>query len=47
MADKPPRKRRVVRPAPDGTDPKPSPEPKRHETTENDERLKRDKPPHY
>lgn len=47
MADKPPRKRRVQRPAPAGTDPKPAPEPDRHSATDNDNRLKADKPPHY
>jgi hypothetical protein len=45
---KPARRSRRVRtdPAP-GTDPKPVAEPARHELTENDERLKAEKPPHY
>ncbi|HEX4058077.1 MAG TPA: hypothetical protein VHX87_07160 [Galbitalea sp.] len=42
-----PRRRRVTTPPPPGTDPTPTPEPERHESTENDERLRADKPPHY
>jgi len=30
-----------------GTDPNPSPEPTRHASNENDDRLKADKPPHW
>lgn len=40
-------RRRVVVPPPSGTDPAPVSEPERHQSTENDERLKADKPPHY
>ncbi|MUH53471.1 MAG: hypothetical protein F2788_03010 [Actinobacteria bacterium] len=47
MTDKKPPRRRVVRPAPLGTDPTPAPEPDRHSETDNDERLKAEKPPHY
>jgi hypothetical protein len=39
--------RRVSTPPPPGTDPTPAPEPERHRPTENDERLRADKPPHY
>jgi len=41
------RRRRVVTPPPSGSDPNPAPEPPRHASTENDDRLKRDKPPHW
>jgi len=41
------RRRRVSTQPPPGTDPKPAAEPARHELTENDARLKADKPPHY
>jgi hypothetical protein len=40
-------RRRVVVPPPEGTDPSPVAEPERHDATDNDERLKADKPPHY
>lgn len=50
MAEKPPPRRKPRRvttePAP-GSDPTPTPEPERHTLTENDERLKAEKPPHY
>ncbi|HOY81352.1 MAG TPA: hypothetical protein PK282_03235 [Rhodoglobus sp.] len=39
--------RRVTTPAPEGSDPSPAPEPSRHHVDENDEQLKRDKPPHW
>lgn len=41
------RGRRVRTEPPAGSDPTPSPEPPRHASTENDEQLKRDKPPHW
>jgi len=41
------RKRRVTTDAPAGSDPSPASEPPRHAATENDERLKGDKPPHW
>jgi hypothetical protein len=41
------RHRRVTTDPPLGSDPKPAPEPPRHLATENDERLKQDKPPHW
>jgi hypothetical protein len=41
------RPRRVTTEPPPGTDPTPAAEPDRHELTENDERLKAEKPPHY
>ncbi|MBN9238662.1 MAG: hypothetical protein J0J03_03210 [Leifsonia sp.] len=41
------RHRRVTTEAPEGSDPNPSPEPARHAATENDDRLKADKPPHW
>ncbi|GMA91429.1 hypothetical protein GCM10025869_19580 [Homoserinibacter gongjuensis] len=40
-------RRRVTTPPPAGSDPHPTPEPKRHTPTENDERMRREKPPHY
>lgn len=43
----PRRRRRVTTPPPEGSDPTPAPEPPRGTGTENDERLKADKPPHY
>lgn len=44
----PPKKpRRVTTPPPPGSDPKPTPEPERHTLTENDDRLRQEKPPHY
>lgn len=45
----PPKKkpRRVRTVPPEGSDPHPEPEPKRHVSTENDEQLKRDVPPHW
>jgi hypothetical protein len=42
-----PRRRRVTTPPPAGSDPHPAPEPKRHTLTENDERMRQEKPPHY
>jgi hypothetical protein len=39
-------RRATTQPAP-GTDPRPAPEPTRHTLTENDARLKAEKPPHY
>jgi hypothetical protein len=41
------RRRRVVTEPPSGSDPAPVREPPRHASTENDDRLKRDKPPHW
>jgi hypothetical protein len=41
------RRRRVTTAPPPGTDPTPASEPERHTLTENDERLKAEKPPHY
>jgi hypothetical protein len=41
------RRRRVTTQPPPGSDPAPQSEPERHELTENDERLKAEKPPHY
>ena len=40
------RRRVTTEPAP-GVDPTPSSEPPRHELTENDQRLRDEKPPHY
>lgn len=40
------RRRVQTEPVP-GSDPNPTPEPARHADDENDERLKRDKPPHW
>jgi hypothetical protein len=39
-------RRATTQPAP-GSDPRPAPEPARHTLTENDDRLKAEKPPHY
>jgi len=39
--------RRVTTEPPAGSDPAPAPEPPRHASTENDEQLKRDVPPHW
>ena len=39
--------RRVTTQAVPGSDPTPQPEPPRHSESENDERLKADKPPHW
>jgi hypothetical protein len=39
--------RRVTTEPPAGSDPEPLPEPPRSTGTENDERLKADKPPHW
>ncbi len=41
------RHRRVSTRAVPGSDPNPQPEPARHSSGENDERLKADKPPHW
>ena len=46
----PPRRRgprRATTLPPAGSDPTPLPEPPRHSSTENDERMRREKPPHY
>lgn len=40
-------RRRVSTEAPVGSDPTPTPEPPRHASTENDEQLKGDVPPHW
>ena len=46
--EKPKKKPRRVRTAPpEGSDPHPEPEPKRHVSTENDTQLKQDVPPHW
>ena len=42
-----PKRRRATTPPPPGSDPTPLPEPRRGTGTENDDRLKADKPPHY
>jgi len=42
-----PKRRRVTTEPPAGSDPNPAPEPPRGTGTENDERLKADKPPHW
>lgn len=39
-------RRATTQPVP-GSDPRPAPEPARHTLTENDDRLKAEKPPHY
>lgn len=39
--------RRAKTEPPPGSDPTPAPEPKRHDSGENDDRLRGDKPPHY
>jgi hypothetical protein len=39
-------RRATTQPVP-GSDPRPAPEPDRHTLTENDDRLKAEKPPHY
>jgi hypothetical protein len=41
------RGRRATTPPPAGSDPHPAPEPPRTSGTENDERMRQDKPPHY
>lgn len=41
------RGRRVRTAPPEGSETQPQPEPPRHASTENDERLFGDKPPHY
>ncbi|HWR85791.1 MAG TPA: hypothetical protein VN200_07345 [Rhodoglobus sp.] len=41
------RPRRVRTDPPPGSDPAPQSEPPRHAETENDDRLRVDKPPHY
>lgn len=40
-------RRRVTTDPPPGSDPRPTPEAPRHSGTENDDRLKGDKPPHW
>jgi hypothetical protein len=40
-------RRRVTTEPPPGTDTEPAREPDRHTLTENDERLRAEKPPHY
>ena len=42
-----PRHSRASTPPPHGSDPNPSPEPPRHTVADNDEQLRRDKPPHW
>jgi hypothetical protein len=39
--------RRVTTAPPEGSDPTPQREPERHALTENDDRLRAEKPPHY
>ena len=39
--------RRARTAAPPGTDPAPAPEAPRHRDADNDDRLRREKPPHY
>lgn len=41
------RNRRVTTPPPPGSDPTPAPEPPRLPRGDNDERMRREKPPHY
>lgn len=41
------RSRRATTPPPAGSDPTPLPEPPRSSGTENDERMRAEKPPHY
>ena len=43
----PRRRRRARTEPPPGSDPHPAPEPPRHASTDNDARLRGDKPPHY
>lgn len=40
-------RRRVTTEPPPGSDPTPTPEAPRHRAAENDEQLRRDKPPHW
>ena len=40
-------RRRASTAPPPGSDPNPAPEPERHVLTENDDRLKAEKTPHY
>jgi hypothetical protein len=40
-------RRRATTEPPQGSDPSPAREPERHTLTENDERLRAEKPPHY
>ncbi len=42
-----PRRRRVTTEGAPGTDPHPQREPPRHAASENDDRLRQDKPPHW
>ena len=44
---RPRRNRRVTTEPPPGSDPTPQPEPERSTGTENDDRMRREKPPHY
>ncbi len=44
---RPRHRRRATTEPPTGSDPNPAPEAKRHAANENDEQLKRDKPPHW
>lgn len=44
---RPRHRRRVTTKPPAGSDPSPEPEKRRHVASENDEQLKRDKPPHW
>ena len=47
LVARPRHRRRVTTEPPVGSAPLPSPEPARHAAAENDEQLKRDKPPHW
>ena len=44
---RPRHRRRVTTKPPAGSDPTPEPEKRRHAASENDDKLKRDKPPHW
>jgi hypothetical protein len=44
---RPKHRKRVTTEPPPGVDPTPTSEPPRHELTENDDRLRAEKPPHY
>ena len=46
-AKRPKHRKRVTTEPPPGVDPTPSSEPPRHALTENDQRLRDEKPPHY
>lgn len=40
-------RRRATTPPPEGSDPHPEGEPRRHAPDANDERMRRERPPHY